>query len=175
MEKIYLIIYAIRIKINIIEGLYIMKFNILSIGKFKDVSYETLFYEYKKRMNFDINLKELNLKKNLEGEKLKEEEGKLLLQNATGSNSRIISLDERGKIITTPEFCNLITNYQNNGISDLNFIIGGSDGLSQEVRDKSNYILSFGKMVFPHLMVRVMLIEQIYRVYTLQNGHPYHK
>ena len=118
-----------------------MKFNILSIGKFKDVSYETLFYEYKKRMNFDINLKELNLKKNLEGEKLKEEEGKLLLQNATGSNSRIISLDERGKIITTPEFCNLITNYQNNGISDLNFIIGGSDGLSQEVRDKSNYIL----------------------------------
>ena len=65
MEKIYLIIYAIRIKINIIEGLYIMKFNILSIGKFKDVSYETLFYEYKKRMNFDINLKDLNLKKNL--------------------------------------------------------------------------------------------------------------
>ena len=90
-----------------------MKFNIISIGKFKEVSYETLFYEYKKRMNFDINLKELSLKKNLEGEKLKDEEGKLLLQNAMGNNSRIISLDERGKIITTQEFCNLITNYQN--------------------------------------------------------------
>ena len=152
-----------------------MKFNILSIGKFKEPAYETLFYEYKKRMNFDINLRELNLKKNLEGEKLKEEEGKLLLQNAGNNNSRIVSLDERGKIITTQEFCTLITRYQNEGINDLNFIIGGSDGLSQEVRDRSNYILSFGKMVFPHLMVRVMLIEQLYRVYTLQNGHPYHK
>lgn len=152
-----------------------MKFNIITIGKFKEVSYETLFYEYKKRMNFNINLKELALKKNLEGEKLKEEEGKLLLQNASGNNSRIISLDERGKIITTNEFCDLITKYQDNGIGDINFIIGGSDGLSQEVRDKSDYILSFGKMVFPHLMVRVMLIEQLYRVYTLQNNHPYHK
>lgn len=151
-----------------------MKINILSIGKFKDVSCETLFHEYKKRMNFDINLKELNLKKGYDGKKLKEEEGKLLLKHCN-DNSEIISLDERGKIITTPEFCDIITNYQNNSINEINFIIGGSDGLSQEVRNKSDFILSFGKMVFPHLFVRVMLIEQLYRVYTLQNGHPYHK
>lgn len=153
-----------------------MKINIISIGKFKNVSYETLFNEYRKRMDFNINLKELVLKKNLEGERLKEEEGKLLLQNInTSGNSRTIVLDERGKIITTPEFANLITNYQNNSISELNFIIGGADGLSQDVRDKADYILSFGKMVFPHIMVRLMLIEQLYRVWTLQNGHPYHK
>lgn len=152
-----------------------MKFNILSIGKFKGVEYEALFKEYKKRMTFDINLKELLLKKNYEGEKLKEEEGKLLLQNCNTNNSKNIVLDERGKIISTIDFCNLITNYQNNGVSDVNFIIGGSDGLSQEVRDKADFMLSFGKMVFPHLMVRVMLIEQLYRVFTLQNGHPYHK
>ena len=152
-----------------------MKFNILSIGKFKGVEYEALFKEYKKRMTFDINLKELLLKKKYEGEKLKEEEGKLLLQNCNTNNSKNIVLDERGKIISTIDFCNLITNYQNNGVSDVNFIIGGSDGLSQEVRDKADFMLSFGKMVFPHLMVRVMLIEQLYRVFTLQNGHPYHK
>lgn len=152
-----------------------MKFNIISIGKFKEEAYKSLFYEYKKRIKFDIALRELVLKKNLEGEKLKEEEGRLLLQNTINSNSKTISLDERGKIITTKEFCNLVTNYQNNSISNINFIIGGSDGLSQEVRDDSDYILSFGKMVFPHLMVRVMLIEQLYRVYTLQNKHPYHK
>lgn len=150
-----------------------MKINIISIGKFKNVSYETLFAEYKKRINFDISLKELILKKNFEGEKLKEEEGKLLLQNI--SSGKTIVLDERGKITTTSEFADVIGNYQNNGISEINFIIGGSEGLSQEVRSKADYILSFGKMVFPHLMVRVMLIEQIYRVYTLQNGHPYHK
>ena len=152
-----------------------MKFNILSIGKFKNVSCETLFNEYKKRMNFDINLKELTLKKNYEGEKLKEEEGKLLLQNCGTNNSRIISLDERGKIISTIDFYNLIMNYQNSGVGEVDFIIGGAEGLSQEVRDKSHFILSFGKMVFPHIFVRIMLIEQLYRVYTLQNGHPYHK
>ena len=151
------------------------KFNIISIGKFKEAGYEMLFNEYKKRMNFNISLKELVLKKGYDGEKLKEEEGKLLLQNAKANNCKIISLDERGKIITTTEFCQLISLYQSNGVADINFIIGGSDGLSQEVRDNSDYILSFGKMVFPHLMVRVMLIEQLYRVYTLQNGHPYHK
>jgi len=152
-----------------------MKFNIFSIGKFKDVSYRNLFHEYTKRMSFNINLIELNVKKNLVNEELKEEEGKLLLKSAHGNNCRIISLDERGNIITTHEFCNLLTNYQNNGIDDVNFIIGGSEGLSQEVRDRSDYLLSFGKMVFPHLMVRVMLVEQIYRVYTIQKGHPYHK
>ena len=120
-----------------------MKFNILSIGKFKNVSCETLFNEYKKRMNFDINLKELVLKKNYEGEKLKEEEGKLLLQNCGTNNSRIISLDERGKIISTIDFYNLIMNYQNSGVGEVDFIIGGAEGLSQEVRDKSNFILSF--------------------------------
>lgn len=152
-----------------------MKFNILSIGKFKNVSCETLFNEYKKRMSYDIHLKELLLKKNYEGEKLKEEEGKLLLQNCGTSNSRIISLDERGKIISTIDFYNLIMNYQNSGVGEVDFIIGGAEGLSQEVRDKSHFILSFGKMVFPHIFVRVMLIEQLYRVYTLQNSHPYHK
>ncbi|MDD2839645.1 MAG: 23S rRNA (pseudouridine(1915)-N(3))-methyltransferase RlmH [Rickettsiales bacterium] len=151
-----------------------MKINILSIGKFKDENCEALFFEYKKRMNFDINLKELVLKKNFDGEKLKEEEGKLLLQNIS-NNSKTIVLDERGKIITTLDFCNLITKYQDNSVGEINFIIGGSEGLSQEVRDKADFILSFGKMVFPHLFVRVMLIEQLYRVCTIQKGHPYHK
>ena len=153
-----------------------MKINIISIGKFKKDGYNLLYNEYKKRMNWNIQLKELQLKKNYEGEKLKEEEGKLLIQScSSNTSSKIITLDERGKIISTLEFQELINSYQNSGITDLDFIIGGSDGLSQEVRDKSNFVLSFGKMVFPHLMIRVMLIEQLYRVWTLNNNHPYHK
>ena len=153
-----------------------MKINIISIGKFKKDGYDLLYNEYKKRMNWNIQLKELQLKKNYEGEKLKEEEGKLLIQSCySNTSSKIITLDERGKIISTLEFQELINSYQNSGITDLDFIIGGSDGLSQEVRDKSNFVLSFGKMVFPHLMIRVMLIEQLYRVWTLNNNHPYHK
>ncbi|MDR0423501.1 MAG: 23S rRNA (pseudouridine(1915)-N(3))-methyltransferase RlmH [Rickettsiales bacterium] len=142
-----------------------MKINILSIGKFKDINYENLYYEYKKRIPYSINLKEFEVK-NSSGVQRIREEGQILLNNC--SKGKIISLDERGKIITTPDFCDLI-------FDNSNFIIGGSDGLSEEVRKKSDYILSFGKMVFPHLMIRVMLIEQIYRTYTLKIGHPYHK
>jgi 23S rRNA (pseudouridine1915-N3)-methyltransferase len=143
-----------------------MKINIVSIGKFKDNNYERLYYEYKKRIPYNILLKELEIKNKYSTDKMIEEEGKLLLENCSKKN--IISLDERGKIMTTNEFCGLITN-------DVNFIIGGSNGLSKQVKDKSDFILSLGKMVFPHLMVRVILIEQIYRTYTLKIGHPYHK
>jgi 23S rRNA (pseudouridine1915-N3)-methyltransferase len=142
-----------------------MNINIISIGKFNNIYYENLYYEYRKRIPYNINLKELDIKKTLSKEKLKEEEGKLLLQNC---GKKIISFDERGKAITTNEFCNLI-------IDNTSFLIGGSNGLSNEVIEKSDFVLSFGKMVFPHLMIRVMLIEQIYRTYTLKIGHPYHK
>jgi len=152
-----------------------MKINILSIGKFKKNSeYEKIFNEYKKRLSWRVNLKELTLQKKSSGESLKKIEGEKLLQS-TNSKAKIISLDERGKIITSIEFANLIKTYQVNGFSDIDFIIGGADGLSKEVRDKSDYILSFGKMVFPHLMIRVMLIEQLYRASTILSGHPYHK
>ena len=152
-----------------------MKFNIISIGKFGNSSYQDLYFEYKKRLKYDVSLIELVLKKhytNIDDEK--KEEGKLLLSKCD-ADSMIISLDERGKIITTNEFCTQINSYINLGIMNINFIIGGVYGLSQEVIKNSNYILSLGKMVFPHLMVRVILIEQLYRVWTLNNNHPYHK
>jgi 23S rRNA (pseudouridine1915-N3)-methyltransferase len=152
-----------------------MKINILSIGKFKKNSnFEQIFNEYKKRIPWKVSLKELLANKKLSGESLKKIEGEKLLQN-TNTKGKVISLDERGKIITSTEFANLIKSYQLNGISNIDFIIGGADGLSEEVRKKSDYVLSFGKMVFPHLMIRTMLIEQIYRASTILSGHPYHK
>lgn len=152
-----------------------MKINILSIGKFKkNDNFEQLFNEYKKRILWNVTLKELTLNKKLSRENLKIIEGKKLLENIN-SKGKIISLDERGKIITSIEFANLIKNYQLSGFSNIDFIIGGTDGLSEEVRQKSDYILSFGKMVFPHLMIRTMLIEQLYRASTILSGHPYHK
>jgi len=152
-----------------------MKINILSIGKFKKNSnYEKIFNEYKKRLSWEINLKEINVQKKLKNESLKKIEGEKLLQNKN-PKTKIISLDERGKIISSVEFANLIRSYQLNGYSNIDFIIGGAEGLSEQVRQNSDYILSFGKMVFPHLMVRVMLIEQLYRASTILSGHPYHK
>ena len=82
-------------------------------------------------------------------------------------------MDERGTMISTLDFEKKLSTFEVQG--EIDFVIGGSDGLTQNIRDKASFVLSFGKMVFPHLMIRVMLIEQIYRVFTLKNNHPYHK
>jgi 23S rRNA (pseudouridine1915-N3)-methyltransferase len=152
-----------------------MKINILSIGKFKKNNcYQELFNEYRKRTKWDINLKELIVKKKAVGETLKELEAKTLLNNIS-NNSKIIVLDERGKNITTSEFADIFFKYETNNVEAVDFIIGGATGLTETIRQKADFVLSFGKMVFPHLMVRIMLIEQIYRVFTIKSGHPYHK
>lgn len=151
-----------------------MKINIISVGNFKNKDpYLELFNEYKKRIGYNIKLIELKNAKSNNIEEQKRLEGQELLKNLS-KNAKLIVLDEKGLIITTNEFEKIFTKYADNGY-DLDFIIGGSDGLSQEVLDKADFILSLGKMVFPHLMVRVILIEQLYRVFTIKNGHPYHK
>lgn len=150
-----------------------MKINIITIGSFKsNDSYKELFDEYKKRIKCEINLIELKTKQQNSIEEQKKFEADLLLK-ARNKNNKLIVLDERGKIVSTIDFQNLINKFKIDG--DIDIIIGGSDGLTEEVRNQADFVMSFGKMVFPHLMVRVMIIEQLYRVYTLNNGHPYHK
>jgi 23S rRNA (pseudouridine1915-N3)-methyltransferase len=152
-----------------------MKITILTIGKFRNQDpAQELFLEYKKRLNWKIELKELELKGNLQGETLKIKEGELLLSKVP-NGSKIIALDEKGKMFSSPEFADIIRNYGNQGSSDLSFIIGGADGLSAELKQKADLILSFSKMTFPHLMIRIFLIEQIYRANTIISGHPYHR
>ncbi len=152
-----------------------MKITILAIGKFRNIDpAQELFLEYKKRLNWKIDLKELELKGNLQGEILKIKEGELLLSKVP-NGSKIIALDEKGKMFSSEEFADVIKNYGNQGSSDLTFIIGGADGLSGELKQKADLILSFSKMTFPHLMIRSFLIEQIYRANTIISGHPYHR
>jgi 23S rRNA (pseudouridine1915-N3)-methyltransferase len=152
-----------------------MKITILSIGKFRNLDpCKELFLEYQKRLNWKIELKELELKGNIQGEALKIKEGELLISKVA-SGSKIIALDEKGKIFSSEEFATVIKNYGNQGNSDLTFIIGGADGLSAQLKQKADLILSFSKMTFPHLMIRSFLIEQIYRANTIISGHPYHR
>ena len=151
-----------------------MKINIITIGSFgKNDEYSSFFKEYRKRLPWNINLLELkNCRSDNVTERV-EKEGIELLKNRVKGN-KLIVLDERGEITTTNKFENVCRNFIETS-GGIDFIIGGSDGLSQKVRDEADFVLSFGKMVFPHLMVRVMLIEQLYRVYTIESGHPYHK
>jgi 23S rRNA (pseudouridine1915-N3)-methyltransferase len=151
-----------------------LKINIVSVGNFKkNDNYSKLFEEYKKRVNYDVKLIELKnvISSSVEEQKLLE--GKNIIKNLN-NNFRTIVLDERGDIITTNHFCDLCNRFFES-TGGINFVIGGSDGLSIEIINSADYVLSLGKMVFPHLMVRVMLMEQLYRVFTINNRHPYHK
>jgi len=153
-----------------------MKITIISIGKFENSPHKAVFENYLKRLKWKIELKELELKNshNMSIEKIKEGEGALILK-AVKPSSRLIALDENGKQFKSRDFAKLIADFALQGNSDLTFVIGGSDGLAQEVLKKATLKISLGLMTLPHLMVRAVLMEQLYRASTIIENHPYHR
>jgi len=98
-----------------------------------------------------------------------------LLLKAIPDNAFLVALDERGKLMTSPEFSQRLVDWRDAGHRDLVFVIGGADGLTEDVRKRANVLLSFGKMVWPHMLARVMLTEQLYRAANILSGGPYHR
>ena len=153
-----------------------MRITILSIGKFENSPHKSVYQHYLKRLKWKIDLRELELKNSdkLSTPERKKGEGELILKNVK-AGTKIIVCDERGKEFTSKNFSKLISDFAVSGDSDLTFIIGGSDGLSEEILQKAQKKISFGLMTLPHLMVRSVLIEQLYRAQTIIEGHPYHR
>ena len=98
-----------------------------------------------------------------------------LLTRAIPGGSYLCALDERGKTMTSPDFARLLGDLRDQGRSDLAFVIGGADGLDRDLRAKADLSLSFGPMVWPHMLARVMLCEQLYRAAGILAGTPYHR
>ncbi|MEH6738127.1 MAG: 23S rRNA (pseudouridine(1915)-N(3))-methyltransferase RlmH, partial [Sulfitobacter sp.] len=98
-----------------------------------------------------------------------------LLRRAVPQGAIICALDERGTVETSPKFARRIEGWRDSGHSDLAFVIGGADGIDPELRAQADHLLSFGAMVWPHMMVRVMLAEQLYRAASILSGGPYHR
>tara|TARA_Y100001960_G_scaffold249896_1_gene266021 strand:- start:78 stop:452 length:375 start_codon:yes stop_codon:yes gene_type:complete len=86
-----------------------------------------------------------------------------------------IALDERGKNLDSLEFANLIALLRDQGTNDLSFIIGSADGLHDKIKNDAEYLLSFGKLVWPHLLMRLLLCEQLYRATSILGSKPYHR
>lgn len=98
-----------------------------------------------------------------------------LLRRAVPSGALVCVLDERGKTLTSPKFADTLADWRDRGRQDVAFLIGGADGLDPALRDGADFALSFGAMVWPHMLVRVMLSEQLYRAATILGGGPYHR
>lgn len=98
-----------------------------------------------------------------------------LLRKALPAGAVIVALDERGKVMTSPAFSEVLARYRDDGRGDLALIIGGADGIAPDLRAEADMALSFGKMVWPHMLARVMLSEQLYRAASILAGSPYHR
>ena len=98
-----------------------------------------------------------------------------LLRAALPEGALVVCLDERGQQLSSPEFARRLGQWADQGRADLAFVIGGADGLDPALRDEADMLLSFGPMVWPHKLVRVMLAEQLYRAASIGAGLPYHR
>lgn len=143
------------------------------MGRFGSDPARALFDHYAKRIRPASKLVEVVARKKLSGNRLKEEEGRLILA-ATPKDAVLVALDAGGKTLSSEALARQIAAFQADG-DDVVFAIGGADGLSAAVRKAARLTLSLGPMTWPHLLVRVLLAEQLYRAQMILAGHPYHR
>ena len=155
--------------------------NIICVGKIKENYLKEAILEYSKRLSkycklsfFEIDDEQIpnNLNTKI-SENIKEIEGNKILAHI--KNSYVISLDLNGKQYSSEEFSAKLENIALLNNSNITFIIGGSLGLSKEVIQNSNELICFSKMTFPHQLIRVFLLEQLFRAFKIQNNETYHR
>ena len=159
-----------------------MKITILTVGKIKEKYLKDAINEYSKRLSKYCKLEVIevpdektpdNASEAVE-DMIRTKEAERLLKHIK-DDAFVITLEISGKQLSSEELADKIEKLGVQGVSHIIFIIGGSIGLGNEVLNRSNFALSFSKMTFPHQLMRVILLEQIYRSYRIINGEPYHK
>lgn len=157
-----------------------MKIKIIAVGKIKEDYLRDAINEYKKRLKKFCDMEILEIAESVaktENEanikKVLSVEGKEILKSI--ASDYVIALDINGKEYTTLELAKKFNEIKVSGKSEITFIIGGSYGLDDEVKKKADFKLSFSKLTFPHQLFRVILLEQIYRIFKIENNEPYHK
>ena len=159
-----------------------MNISIICVGKLKERYWSDAVAEYSKRLKSYCSLEIVELKESRLPDKagpseelaVKEAEGAEILKKIK-DNMYVITLEVKGKMLSSEELAKFMDNCGVRGDSNLCFVIGGSLGLSEAVLKRANYSLCFSKMTFPHQLFRVMLLEQIYRGFRINNNEPYHK
>jgi len=149
-----------------------MKYIISAIGKIKTQQEDLITLKYLKRIK-NIEIKQYEIKLNNKQKKIEEEGLKLI--SSTPSNGRLVLLDEQGENLTSPELAKMVLDWRNNNIAYINFAIGGAFGNGDQIKKRADKIIALGQLTWPHQMVKMMIAEQIYRIETIIQGHPYHK
>ena len=154
-----------------------MKLKIAAVGRLRQGPEADLIYDYSARFDRTGRALGLGPLSVVEVEAKKggiAAEGELLSRAVSGAGV-VCVLDERGRTATSPEFARLLENWRDQGRGELAFVIGGADGVAPELRGQADFALSLGNMVWPHMLARVMLTEQLYRAASILAGSPYHR
>ena len=159
-----------------------MKITIITVGKIKEKYLKDAIAEYSKRLSKYCKLEIVevadektpdNASETVENQ-IRAKEGERILKYVK-DDAYVVTLEIKGRQVTSEELTDKIDTLGIQGTSHITFIIGGSIGLGEQVLARSDYALSFSKMTFPHQLMRVILLEQIYRSYRIIHGEPYHK
>lgn len=159
-----------------------MHITILTVGKIREKYLEQGVGEYLKRLGRYAQVKVIEVAEEQAPETLslaeqlqvKQRESEHLLRHLR-EQQYVIALDLQGRQLSSEEFANHLQQLAVSGKSEIAFLIGGSLGLSEEILTRANYHLSFGKLTYPHQLIRLVLVEQIYRAFKIMRGEPYHK
>ena len=149
-----------------------MQYIISTIGKAKNSDEDIITHKYLKRIK-NVELKQFEVKN--KNPKKKRDNEALKLINATPTNGKLILLDEKGENLSSNDLAKIILNWRDNNITNINFAIGGAFGNGEKIKKTADRVIAFGQLTWPHQMVKMMIAEQIYRIETIIQGHPYHK
>lgn len=155
-----------------------MRLHLCAVGRLRTGPERVLFDDYAKR--FDRTGRALGLGPLSEHEVEDRKGGGMeaeaaLLERAVPAGALIAILDERGRVMSSPDFADQLGRWRDGGRQDVAFVIGGADGIHPGLRARADFALSFGQMVWPHMLVRVMVAEQLYRAASILAGSPYHR
>lgn len=159
-----------------------MKITVIAVGKIKEKFYRDAVAEYEKRLSRYCKLEIIQVEDEKTPDKagtsldeaVRRKEAERILKYIR-EDAYVVVLDIQGKAYDSEDFAEQIDRLATRGVSHVQFVIGGSLGLHEEVNKKADLTVSFSKMTFPHQLMRVILLEQVYRAYRIINGEPYHK
>ncbi len=151
-----------------------MKFRIIAVGRMKVGPEQALYEHYAARVKPAITLKEVEEQRPLSSAELKAREAELLLAQVP-KGATIVLLDETGTSLGSAGFAQKLGGWRDRGVADLALLIGGADGHGEAARAAADFTLSLGAMTWPHMLVRALAAEQLYRAQQILAGHPYHR
>ena len=147
---------------------------ILAVGRARQGPEGSLFEAYVRRMSWPIALEEIDIKAKLPPARRKAAETEKLLSLVPGG-AVVVALDAGGTLLSSEGFADRLRHWRDDGTQALCLLIGGADGLDRAAFERADFVLSLGSMIWPHLLVRTMLAEQLYRAQQILSGHPYHR